>query len=228
MKSYIKAFIFLLFTGLFFSCDNNHSGGSFDATPSPKTAHAEDGIYDNYEDFGRVIWQKPDLVIGEFGDLTGKTVADIGAGTGFFSRRMVQQAEKVIAIDIDKRFMHFLDSIRLKELPEELQPRLEPRLSKTDDPLLKSYEVDNVLIVNTFMYMSNHVDYLEKIKNGLKPGGRIVIVDFKKRWTPIGPPADIRLSMEATEAFLKEAGFKIVKMDRKALEFQYIVVAEIE
>ena len=122
--------------------------------PEPNAnAHARDGLSDDYEDFGRVIWQKPDKVISLFSDLTGKTVADIGAGTGFFSRRLTNSAKKVIAIDIDERFITYLDSIRTDVMPKEFGEKLEPRLSKIDDPLLQAGDVDAVLIVNTFMYM---------------------------------------------------------------------------
>ena len=152
--------------------------------PEPNAnAHARDGLSDDYEDFGRVIWQKPDKVISLFSDLTGKTVADIGAGTGFFSRRLTNSAKKVIAIDIDERFITYLDSIRTDVMPKEFGEKLEPRLSKIDDPLLQAGDVDAVLIVNTFMYMSDHVDYLKKIENALTPNGEILIVDFKKEWT---------------------------------------------
>lgn len=50
----------------------------------------------------RVIWQKPEMVMELLGDMKDKVVADIGAGTGFFTFRLLQQAKKVIAVDIDK------------------------------------------------------------------------------------------------------------------------------
>ena len=95
-----------------------------------------------------------------------------------------------------------------------------------DDPLLKSYETDGVLIVNTFMYMSERTAYLEKVAKGIKPGGKLIIVDFKKRWTPIGPPAEIRLAAEEAIRFIEAAGFQVAKKDMDTLEYQYILVAE--
>ncbi len=206
-----------------FGCAPNTEGNQ---TAPKSTTSPTEGIVDDYEDFGRATWQKPNLVISQFGDLTNKTIADIGAGTGFFSKRLSAKAARVIAIDIDERFIDILDSIRLSELPEEFQERLEPRIAKLDDPLLASYETDGVLIVNTFMYMSERTAYLEKVKNGIKPGGKLVIVDFKKRWTPIGPPAQIRLDMEEAISYIEEAGFKIARKDMDTLEYQYILVAE--
>ncbi len=209
-------FVFLLLF-LFPSCD---------LVPESKTPKTTIGVDSDYEDFGRVIWQKPNVVIGHFSDIENKTIADIGAGSGFFSKRLAANAKKVIAIDIDEHFIEILDSIRISELSEAISDKLEPRLSKMDDPLLEQEEVDGVIIANTFMYMSDRVDYLKKLNAALTPSGEIIIVDFKKKWTPVGPPVEIRLSMESTADFLEEAGFEIMKKDKKLLEYQYIVVAK--
>lgn len=184
------------------------------------------GVDKDYRDLGRVIWQKPNDVISHFTTIENKTIADIGAGTGFFSKRLAVKAKKVIAIDIDEHFIQILDSIRTDVLPDELKHKLETRLSKMDDPLLKKGEVDGVIIVNTFMYINDRVDYLRKINNALTAAGEIIIVDFKKQWTQLGPPEEIRLSMQSTADFLKEAGFEVTKMDEKFLAYQYIVVAK--
>jgi predicted RNA methylase len=55
-----------------------------------------------------VIWQKPDLVIQQLGDVNGKTVADLGAGTGYFSRRIAYKGARVIAIDIDPQAIQWM------------------------------------------------------------------------------------------------------------------------
>ena len=217
MKSASFFFTAVLFSVIFTGCID---------FPNSANNHATDGLSDDYEDFGRVIWQKPGQVIGMFSDLSNKTIADIGAGTGFFSKRLATKAKKVIAIDIDERFIYFLDSIRTNVLPEEARNKLEPRLSKMDDPLLKEGEVDAVLIVNTFMYMSDRVDYLKKIANALPPNGEILIVDFKNSWTPVGPPVDIRLAIDNASTYLEDAGFEIVKKDEKLLEYQYAILAK--
>lgn len=205
--------IFFLFLG----CNPLTEGNT------PKTTV---GVDKDYRDLGRVIWQKPNDVISHFSDIENKVIADIGAGTGFFSKRLAAQAKKVIAVDIDEQFIKILDSIRTDVLPDEIQHKLETRLSKMDDPLLNRDEVDGVIIVNTFMYINDRVDYLKKLNAALTPSGEIIIVDFKKQWTQLGPPEEIRLSMESTADFLKEAGFEITKIDKKFLAYQYIVVAK--
>jgi len=196
--------------------------------PLTETTHSKPtvGVGSDYKDFGRVIWQKPNQIINLFSDIQNKTIADIGAGTGFFSKRLAANAKKVIAIDIDEQFIQILDSIRTHELSAKFQNKLETRLSEMDDPLLEKGEVDGVIIVNTFMYMSDRIEYLKKLNEALTPSGEIIIVDFKKQWTQIGPPEDIRLSMQSTADFVRGAGFEVLKKDDKLLAYQYIVVAK--
>lgn len=185
-----------------------------------------EGLTEDYTHTDRVIWQKPDMVLNLLGGLEGKAVADIGAGTGFFTLRMAQKARKVIAIDIDPRFINYLDSIKTLELPEKFQSRIETRLGKPDNPQLKTGEVDLVVIVNTFMYIRDQVAYLKILRNALTPGGKILIVDFKKKRTPVGPPNNIRVPIHIVEEALYEAGYKNVLANDTALDYQYILVAE--
>lgn len=185
-----------------------------------------EGIDADYISTDRVIWQKPEMVINMLGNLEDKTVADIGAGSGYFSKRLVEKKAKVIAIDIDERFIHYLDSIKVRDLPAELSGNLEPRLATPDDPNLKPNEVDAVLIVNTFMYMIDRVAYLKTLREGMLSGGRILIIDFKKQQTPVGPPLEIRIALEEVIQNLLDAGFKIKSSDSNKLKYQYFVLAE--
>jgi SAM-dependent methyltransferase len=183
-------------------------------------------ITEDYVHTNRVVWQKPEVIMDLLGDLEQKTVADIGAGTGFFAFRLAQRAEKVIAIDIDQRFIDHLDSLKLLELPEQFQDRLETRLAKANDPLLGEGEVDAIIIVNTFIYIRNPLQYLRTLKNALSPGGMLLIVDFKKKRTPLGPPAQIRIPLHEVEDLLYEAGYNSIVTNDTALDYQYIVKAQ--
>ncbi|NUO00402.1 MAG: class I SAM-dependent methyltransferase [Saprospiraceae bacterium] len=197
-----------------------------DTNSSTNGKTLSEGLTEDYTHTDRVIWQKPDMVLNLLGGLDGKAVADIGAGTGFFTLRMAQKARKVIAIDIDPRFINYLDSIKTLELPEQFQTRIETRLGKPDNPQLKTGEVNVVVIVNTFMYIRDQVGYLKILREALTPGGKILIVDFKKKRTPVGPPNDIRVPIHIVEEALYEAGYKNVLANDTALDYQYILVAE--
>jgi 2-polyprenyl-3-methyl-5-hydroxy-6-metoxy-1,4-benzoquinol methylase len=180
-----------------------------------------------YDPPGRDVWQKPEVVIGKMGDLSKKVVADIGAGSGFFSRRLAQQAKKVIAVELDKRLIHFMDSIKLVELKPEYQNRFETRLATPDNSRLKPGEADIVLVVNTYIYIQKRVEYLKHLLEVLPKGGKVIIVDFKKKRIPIKYPApDIRLELFEVENELEEAGFSAFQSDDCSLDYQYIVMAE--
>ena len=174
----------------------------------------------------RVIWQQPGAVIDAMGDIREKVIADIGAGRGFFTKRLVPYADRVIAVDVRQEAINYLDTLRRFELPKDLQPRLEPRLGQYDDPLLEEKEVDVILIVNTFMLIENQVEYLRKLYPTLRSDGRLVIVDFKKKDTQTGPPKADRLALGTLQDMLKEAGFHLVSSDDTTLNYQYIVVAD--
>lgn len=197
-------------------------GGTDDELPAKLQSP---GIDSDYVNTNRVIWQKPEVVINLLGDLRDKTVADIGAGTGFFAFRLAQKAKKVIAIDIDPRFISYIDSVRVLELPEQYQDNLETRLARADDPLLQPNEADVVIIVNTFMYIKNHIQYLENLKKDIAPGGMLLIIDFKKKRTPLGPPSNIRVPLFEVEEQLYQAGYTDIQANDTALDYQYIVTA---
>lgn len=183
------------------------------------------GMADDYRHTNRVVWQKPDLVIDMLGDLSEQVVADIGAGTGFFTVRLARKAKKVIAIDIDQRFIDHLDSVRLYELPEPYQSRMETRLADPDDPNLVQDEADIILIVNTYIYLRDRVEYLRHLREVLPEGGRVLLLDFKKKRTTIGPPNAIRIPLFQAEQEMYEAGFSSVETNDTALDYQYIILA---
>lgn len=177
-----------------------------------------------YESADRVIWQKPDLVIDQLGNVNGKVVADLGAGTGYFSRRIAYKGATVIAIDIDPRAIQWMQEQKSR-FPSELQEKLIIRQAEPDNPHLNPAEVDMVLMVNTYSYISNRVPYFSKLKEAIRQGGTIVIIDFKKKETPFGPPVEERLDITDVENELRSAGYSILKADEESLEYQYIIKA---
>lgn len=178
------------------------------------------------ENKDRLIWQKPETVVALMGDLEGKTVADIGAGTGYFTFRMALKASKVLAIDIVPDYLEILNNLKEK-LPIEIQNKIETRLASENDPLLRSEEADIIVIINTFSVISNKLNYLKTAKKGLKKNGKIFIIDFKSKNIPIDAP-DIkdRLPINELEAYLDKAGFSNIVTDDTTLDYQYVVIAE--
>lgn len=188
----------------------------------------EEDIMADYINTNRVIWQKPNVVIDFMGDISDKVVADIGAGTGYFAFRLAREAKKVIAIDINEGFIQYLDSAKVMELAEVDQSKLEARFAAPNDPNLAPGEVDFIIMVNTYMWIDeqDRVDYLRKLFTALPAQGQILILDFKKKRTPLGPAQENRVPLYVVEQNLLEAGFTNVETNDKALDYQYIIMAE--
>ena len=227
MNLNLKNSIILIFIGFVFfaSCKKDHKVID-NYTSTVKSEKKEDVLILNKdENKNREKWQKPETVVSLMGDLTGKSVADIGAGTGYFTFRIAMKAKKVIAIDIEKDYLDILDNLKEK-LPKEIQSKIETRLAKENDPLLAPNEVDLVVIINTFSFIKNKLQYLKIVKDDLKPDGKIFIVDFKMKNLPINAPdKSERLPLNQLENLLEKAGFKNIQSDDTTLDYQYIVVA---
>lgn len=193
---------------------------------------AEEDVLENYHDedeihsnVGRAIWQKPGLVIEKLGDISDKTIADIGAGTGYFSLRLSKKAKKVIAIEIEPTLINYIDSSKVS-LPDSLKSRLETRLALPDNPKLVKDEVDIVLIINTVAYIEDLPKYLNTLKQGLKKGGKVMIIDYKMKRLPINaPPKSERVYLDVIEDMMVDAGYEVIQTDDTSLDFQYIIQA---
>lgn len=235
----------LFFVGFlsFISCGNPQSGDKNQEkdtpiqndTPeaSPGTSEAQehmmkhpvDSLIRHFEDPGRVKWQKPGKVISLLIDtLDNAVVMDLGAGSGYFTFRLAGKVNKVIAADVSKEF---LDHIRkkMRNTPEELSGKIEIRKVPFDDPQLDRNEIDRFLTVNTYHHIKNRPRYFSKVKKGLKPYGKAMIVDFFKKETPMGPPVKMRIKPGLVVMVLEKAGFKNISVNDSLLPYQYIVTA---
>jgi SAM-dependent methyltransferase len=184
-----------------------------------------DILIQEMEDPGRVTWQNPEMVISKMGNFKNMVVADIGTGTGYFALRIVKNGGIVIGIDIEQKAIDYVED-RKSELSPELADKLTTRLSLPDDPKLSPNETDWVLIVNTYHYIDNRVDYLRKVIEGLKVNGKIMIVDHKIGDMPVGPNDSFKVPITLAIDEVKSAGFKILEIDNSSLQYQYIIVAQ--
>jgi len=177
---------------------------------------------DVFDDPGRDAWQKPDAVLKEIGVKPGMTVADLGAGTGYFSvhlAKAVGDKGRVYAIDVEPKLVE-----HIKHRAQKAQlPQIVPVLAPTDDPKLPAHGVDCVLIVDTWHHIDDRLTYLPKLAAGLKPGGRVAVVDFKKGDFPVGPPDAHKLTADEVAAEFSAAGWKLAaRWDE--LPYQYVLV----
>ena len=176
------------------------------------------------EDPGRDAWQKPAQVVEALGLRPGQDVADIGAGTGYFSVRFakaVGPGGKVFAVDIDQGLIDHLNE-RAKDAGLS---NLEAVLAATNDPLLSEKSLDIVFVCDVIHHVQDRQGYFAKLSGALRPGGRLAIVDFYKRETPVGPPVAMKIAREDLISELREAGFVLAR-EFDFLPHQYFLVFE--
>jgi ubiquinone/menaquinone biosynthesis C-methylase UbiE len=165
-------------------------------------------------DPARDAWQKPHEVVMALDLKPSDTVADIGAGTGYFAKRFAMHAAKVYAVDIDAKLLE----MAAKDAPKNLQTIL----AVPDDPKLPPQSVDVIVFVDVLHHIDNRSAYFEKLKAALKPGGRIVNIDFYKKDLPVGPPPSMKLSEEQVISEFKKAGLRLTKK-HDFLPYQYFL-----
>lgn len=158
-----------------------------------------------FDDPTRDAWQMPDRVIEALRLAPGQAVADIGAGTGYFSVRLARSAAapKVYAADIEPAMVEYLRQRAQKEGLANIAPvRANAASPNLPEP------VDLVLIVNTYHHIADRETYFRELRKSMKPGARLAIIDYKKG-APSGPPEEFRFPPEQIIAELKAAGFTL-------------------
>jgi precorrin-6B methylase 2 len=159
----------------------------------------------------RAAFQKPEEVMGSLALKLGEKVADIGAGSGYFTvpiAKAVGPKGAVWAVDIEQRM---LDHIEVKLRPEGLE-NVRLILARKDDPLLPKGKVDTVLMVDTLHYIERRSEYAKKLVESLAPNGRIVIIDYiPKPWKerPWGPLPQQQISRTSVDEAMAEAGLEV-------------------
>lgn len=201
----------------------HHAHGAADGGPMVhRFERAADWVAD-FDNPERDAWQRPSEIVAAMNMQPGMTVADLGAGTGYFESRLsraVGEKGTVLALDIEP------DMVRhMRERAEhERWTNVRPSIVAIDDPKLPPQGVDRVLVVDVWHHIPNRVAYATKIRAGLRPGGQVFIVDFKLD-AHRGPPPEHRLAPELVVRELSSAGFS-ARVLPTSLPEQYIVRGE--
>jgi predicted methyltransferase len=172
----------------------------------------------------REAWQKPDQVMDALHVAEGTTVADLGAGGGWFTMRLARRVGpngRVYAVDV-QRLM--IEAISRRIEREGLANIVVPVLGEYDDPRLPAdARPDAVLIVDAFHEMEDPVLLLKNVARTLKPLGRIGIIDHREGDGGPGPDAAARVPPSFVIAQAAAAGLKLVEQ-HKFLPYQYFLI----
>jgi len=172
-----------------------------------------------FDDPQRDAWQKPHEVITALALAPDAVVADIGAGTGYFSVRLANMLPKgrVYAVDIEPDMVRYL----AERAKREKRANMVAVAGEPGDPKLPS-KVDLVLMVDVYHHVDDRVDYFRRLREVLKPGARVAIIDFLPD-APEGPPKAARVTADRVVAEMKNAGFALAQ-EHRFLPRQYFLV----
>jgi len=174
------------------------------------------------EDPKRDAYQKPHEVIHALNLKSGEVIADIGAGSGYFTfqlARHVGDKGKVYAVDVSPEMILHINR-RIRELKANNVVTL---LADPDDPLLPDRSVNRFFFSDSWHHIENQSKYLSLMKRMLKPGGEIVMIDFHKKELPVGPPMQMKIAREDLIKQFDGNGYRLTK-EHSFLPYQYFLV----
>jgi arsenite methyltransferase len=160
----------------------------------------------------RVGGQKLDEVLSRLDLKPGMVVADIGAGSGLFSRplaKAVARSGKVYAVDIQQDLLDYIN----KRAKEENISNIQTVLGGYNDPKLPARNVDLAFINDVLHHIENRAAYLKALGTYVKSSGRIVIIEMDKNDpnTPHKSQPELLVSCEQIAQWMSDAGFKLVQ-----------------
>lgn len=197
--------ILILIVGLLFSSGLVHAQtAKQDAPGQRKTSEPYTGDLSIFDSPGRDDALQINRVMDLLGIQKGKSVADIGAGSGWFSVRAARRVGTgggVYAVDINPEAITHIDARAKKENLSNVKTIL----SKADDPMLPASSVDAVLLLKTYHEVARPVELLKNLKGALRPGAKIGVIDRNGNGENHGVGSDVVIR-EAKEAGYDLAG----------------------
>ncbi|MGE5361157.1 MAG: class I SAM-dependent methyltransferase [Bacteroidales bacterium] len=170
----------------------------------------------------RDAWQRPDRVMDALGIADGSIVGDLGAGGGWFTIRLARRVGPngiVYAEDVQPQMIEAID----RRVRREGWRNVHVVLGTPRNPGFPADKLDAILIVEAYHEMEDPVTLLRNAARGLKPQGRIGVIDYKKDGFGPGPPVEDRVDPELIERDAQEAGLRVVARET-FLPFQFFVI----
>jgi SAM-dependent methyltransferase len=172
-----------------------------------------------FDDPARDAWQKPDEVIRTLALPSDGVVADIGSGTGYFAVRLARAVPRghVYGVDVEPDMVKYVaERGRREGLANLTSVQAAP-----EDPRLPR-PVDLALLVNTYHHIAERPAYFSRLRPSLRPGGRLVIIDFLPD-APAGPPRHTRIPAAFVKEEMGRAGYGLVA-EETFLPYQYFLI----
>lgn len=159
----------------------------------------------------REIEELPEAALDAIGIKEGMTVADIGAGVGYFTVRLgkrVGPQGKVFAVDVQPEMLAIL---RQRAKKSNLT-NVSTILSSESDPKIAPGSCDLILLVDVYHEFSQPQRMLQRIRQALKPEGRLVLLEYRKEDPHIPIRAEHKMSVEEVRTEVQAEGFRLEKV----------------
>ncbi len=203
--------------------------GAAQSTPGQASRHAlfppkDLGLLESPD---RDIWQKPEQVMDALGIADGSKVADIGAGSGYFTIRLARRVGPngiVWAEDVQPAMLEAIKRRVAKDVARDIRNVVAVN-GTSSDPMLPENSVDAVLILDTYQEIvqdGNPLLFLQNVRKALRPGGRVGMIDYKKDGGGPGPDGP-RPDPDTVIAVAEQAGLRLMKRET-FLPFQFFLV----
>ena len=174
----------------------------------------------------RIQEEQPDRMLAALDIPKGAVVADVGAGVGYHVWRLAEivgPTGKVIAEDIQEGMIQLLR----KNIESRKLRNVEIILGTPTDPKLPSNSVDLVLMVDVYHEFSEPITMMKHIRNSLKPGGRVALVEFRKEDPNVPIQPMHKMSLQEVRSELEPMGFKFQR-SYEFLPWQHILIFTVE
>jgi predicted methyltransferase len=207
-------------------------GSSFGCRGKGGTTEPESHHYDDkeaalaaFEEPERDAWAQPAKIVELLEVRPTMDIADIGAGSGYFTRRLATAASEgtTYAVDVDADFKSYIE----KHREQWGTPNIVTRLAVYEHPLLPVDSVDLVFISNTYSFLQDRESYFTAVYKALHKGGRLAVID----WRPdaecpraLGcPKASQRVAKAVARKELERVGFTVLA-EYDFLDYQYFMI----
>ena len=174
---------------------------------------------------GRVTEEQPERALGVIGVRPGQVVADVGAGSGYYTVRLARRVSpggKVYATDIQPEMLALLE----KRVAREGVSGVVPVLATTDDPRLPDAALDLVLMVDVYHELAKPQETLRRLKRTLKPQGRLVLIEFRKEDDAVPIRLEHKMSVAEAKLELEAEGFHLARVS-DVLPWQHILIFDV-
>jgi predicted methyltransferase len=170
----------------------------------------------------RDAWQQPGRIMDALGIADGSVVADIGAGGGWFTVRLARRVGPnglVYAEDVQPQMIEAIQ----RRVEREGLGNVRTVLGRDEDPRLPAGSLDAALVVDAYHEVQDRVGLLRRLREALKPSGRVGIVDFRSDGGGPGPAAEDRVDPALVVTDAERAGLRFLAHER-FLPYQYLLV----